>query len=292
MAISATISKIIPFSCVDGPGNRLVIFMQGCNFNCVTCHNPHTINQCNHCGICVDQCPTKALSVKTNACLDKQVVWQSDLCVECDQCTKVCPHLSSPKVRRYQLEEILSLIRENQLFLTGITVSGGEASLQLPFIRALFNALKNDAELKRLTCLLDTNGSLNEAAWLSILDDLDGAMIDLKAWQKEVHQRLTGKYNHRVISSISLLANANKLAEVRLLCIPNVTDYEQHIDELANYLLSLKTPPLIRLNAFQHHGVIGEALSWPSATRADLERLAQQLIGKGLTKVQLPSVFY
>ena len=37
------VNKIIPFSNVDGPGNRLSIFFQGCNFDCLYCHNPETI---------------------------------------------------------------------------------------------------------------------------------------------------------------------------------------------------------------------------------------------------------
>ncbi len=38
------INKILNFSSVDGPGNRLVVFFQGCNFNCIYCHNPETID--------------------------------------------------------------------------------------------------------------------------------------------------------------------------------------------------------------------------------------------------------
>ena len=37
------VADVVEFSCVDGPGNRFVVFLQGCNFDCIACHNPHTI---------------------------------------------------------------------------------------------------------------------------------------------------------------------------------------------------------------------------------------------------------
>ena len=37
------VHRIIPFSNVDGMGNRTSIFVQGCNANCLYCHNPETI---------------------------------------------------------------------------------------------------------------------------------------------------------------------------------------------------------------------------------------------------------
>ena len=30
----ATVNKIIPFSRVDGPGNRTAVFLKGCNIDC------------------------------------------------------------------------------------------------------------------------------------------------------------------------------------------------------------------------------------------------------------------
>jgi len=42
----ARIADVVPFSWVDGPGNRFVVFTQGCPFDCLACHNPETIAPC------------------------------------------------------------------------------------------------------------------------------------------------------------------------------------------------------------------------------------------------------
>ena len=41
------VQRIIPFSNVEGIGNRTSIFLQGCNINCLYCHNPETIAFCS-----------------------------------------------------------------------------------------------------------------------------------------------------------------------------------------------------------------------------------------------------
>lgn len=41
--VTALVAGVARFSWVDGPGNRYTVFLQGCNLNCLTCHNPHTI---------------------------------------------------------------------------------------------------------------------------------------------------------------------------------------------------------------------------------------------------------
>ena len=51
------VNRIIPFSSVDGPGNRTAVFLQGCNIDCKYCHNPETRHMCEECGVCVEQCP-------------------------------------------------------------------------------------------------------------------------------------------------------------------------------------------------------------------------------------------
>lgn len=279
-------SRILTFSCVDGPGNRLVIFLQGCNFSCVNCHNPHTINHCNHCGICVAHCPDGALS-RTE---EGKVLWDEKACTNCDKCIDICTFLSSPKGWSYSVSDLLEIIRDNHFFLEGITVSGGEATLEIAFISELFQAIKEDKELNHLTCFIDSNGSLSQTGWEKVLPVLDGAMIDLKAWQSETHEWIAGRDNHRVIKSIDYLALQNKLHEVRLLLIPGKTDLADEAEAVGNYLNKLPEDVAIRINAFQHHGVTGEALFWDTCTKDDVEAFKDQLTSVTGREIITPAV--
>ncbi|WP_259588279.1 YjjW family glycine radical enzyme activase [Shewanella baltica] len=284
------VSQLLPFSCVDGPGSRLVLFLQGCNYQCKNCHNPHTIGFCDACGDCVATCPDNALTL-INLNNKPRIRWDSERCSQCDTCLAVCPKQANPKVSRYSVEEILAILHRQRHFINGITVSGGEASLQLPFILALFKGIKATESLSHLTCMLDTNGSLSLTGWHKLLPFLDGAMVDLKAWQQDTHRYITGRDNHAVFKSIQLLAQQQKLYEVRLLHIPSITDYEQEIEALATYLLQLGADTRVKLNAFHHHGVVDDALTWPSCTQADIERLAAKLAKRGVTNLILPSCY-
>ncbi len=283
---TATVSRWLPFSCVDGPGNRLVLFLQGCNFRCPGCHNPHTIGLCDHCGDCVPGCPSGALTL-----IDGRVRWQASLCTHCDRCLDACPRSASPKTHQMSVAEVLVLLRRYGPLLTGITVSGGEATTQLPFVVALFAAIKAAPDLAHLTCLLDSNGSLGETGWRRLLPVLDGAMIDLKGWRESVHHSLTGQGRERVLASLQLLARAGKLAELRLLQVPGRSDFLDARGELdaglAAFLQTLGPVP-IRLNGFRHHGVRGEAMGWQEAAMEELDRLSNALKVKGFGPVALP----
>ncbi|WP_022941242.1 YjjW family glycine radical enzyme activase [Psychromonas hadalis] len=280
------ISKILTFSCVDGPGNRLVIFLQGCNFDCISCHNPHTINHCDHCADCVASCPTGALTVENN-----KVKWRQALCSGCDKCIDICPSKSTPKTSSYSVRQLLELLTQHRHFLNGITVSGGESTLQLAFLVELFKAVKANAALSHLSCYVDSNGSLSEQGWNKLLPYIDGTMIDLKAWQNATHLWLVGRGNHRVMQTINQLAAHNKLYEVRLLYIPGKTDLLSEIDALCEYLNTLPQQVIIRLNAFQHHGVIGEGLTWDKCSEQQMLMFSKKLVARLGREVLLPSVY-
>lgn len=319
--LHATVSKIIKFSCVDGPGNRLVIFLQGCNFNCLNCHNPHTIGFCDTCGDCVDACPEQALSIvdvsafrsekdsaedveknvkkgtesilNTNVKKSKgvQINWNERACIGCDLCVNHCDKSASPRTQSYSVDGLISVIRANLGFINGVTISGGEATLQAKFIASLFKTIKSTPELQHLSCFIDSNGSLSTTAWNKLLPVVDGVMLDLKAWSQQTHTWLTGHSSTKVLQSIELLADKGKLHELRLLHIPGKTDFEENIETLSSYINQLPDDVAIRLNAFRNHGVTGEASLWPNCTQEQLESLAKGLSRRGVDNIILPSVY-
>jgi len=146
------VNKLIPMSVVDGPGNRFAIFLQGCNFNCKYCHNPETIHRCIHCGDCVATCPADALNL-----VDGKVVWDPVKCVDCDKCIATCTHGASPKVRAMSAADLMAEIEKAVPFIEGISVSGGEATLQAKELIPLFEMAKE----KGLTALIDSNGGVD-----------------------------------------------------------------------------------------------------------------------------------
>ena len=267
-------------SLVDGPGHRHVLFLQGCNFDCVACHNPSTIRVCDSCAVCVGECPLSALEVTGGS-----VVFHPDRCDGCDRCIAACPTDSSPMARQMGVTEVLDEIRPTARFLSGITVSGGEPTQQVEFLIELFSAVKADPELAGLSTMVDTNGSLPVAGWERLGPHLDGAMVDLKAGSRRLHRAITGHDLAAVHQSIRWLSSHGKLAEVRLLVIEGVTDTADELDAWARFVTDVAPDIPIRLMAFRHQGARPIARMWPETSPEAVERVTAHLAGAGLTAV-------
>ncbi len=102
MMLRGLVNKIIPFSSVDGPGNRTAIFFQGCNFDCKYCHNPETINTCKACGTCAFVCPYGAVEF-----LGDYVKWDENKCKNCGLCLEKCKNNCGPRNKYMSVGEII-----------------------------------------------------------------------------------------------------------------------------------------------------------------------------------------
>ena len=209
----APVNRIIPFSNVDGPGNRTAVFFQGCPFNCLFCHNPETIHLCRNCGVCVENCPAGALGFDG----DGKVVWDSEKCVGCDTCIKVCPHDASPKIRWMTVEELMGELRRCMPYIDGITTSGGECTLRNEFLIELFSEVRKLGK----TCLIDSNGSFDFEADPRVLAVSEGVMLDVKAVEKEWSDALISHPRELVLKNLDYLLKVGKLQEVRTVIFPD-----------------------------------------------------------------------
>ena len=239
--LTAVVNKIIPFSNVDGPGNRLVIFFQGCNLHCVYCHNSETINICNNCGECVSGCPAESLT-HGDRYLEPfgpggqvpctKVTFDPSKCIECDQCIRTCHYNSSPKTCMYTPAEIMKEIESYKLFIRGITVSGGEPTLQAPFITELFKLVKPLG----LSCFVDTNVvfDIESKEIKDLIEVTDKFMIDIKT-VGETEVICGAKFDNH-LENLRKLLKIDKVYEVRTVLIKSFMDMEKTVSTVSDIL--------------------------------------------------------
>ncbi len=246
--IKVPVNRIIPFSAVDGPGNRTAAFLQGCNIDCKYCHNPETRALCKHCGACVAKCPSGALSLT-----DGRVVFDPAKCVACDTCIHTCKHDASPRILWMNADEVIAEIKKQMPFIRGVTVSGGECMLYPEFLTELFTKCK---ELG-LNTLIDSNGMVDFSMYPELLTVTDGVMLDIKAFQEEDHVRVTGSTNSRVLENAAFLAQNGKLYEIRTVIVRELFDPAEVIVSIADYLRPFTDISRLRykLIAFRPFGV-------------------------------------
>jgi pyruvate-formate lyase-activating enzyme len=217
------LADVVPFSWVDGPGNRFAVFFQGCNLDCLACHNPHTM-------------PAQ-----------------------------------TPNAHWVDVDHLMAEVRRVTPFLSGVTVSGGEATLQAHFVADFFAALRDDPVTAHLTHLVDSNGCADAATWDLLLPVTDGVMLDLKSLDVRTHLELTGRSNAPVLISLHRLAREQKLAEVRLLVVPGHNDSEDALRDTGEYLAEQAPGVPVRIIGFRPHGVRAAARDIPEPTPEERE---------------------
>ncbi len=276
MTICAPVNKIIPFSNVDGPGNRTAIFFQGCCFDCLFCHNPETIHMCVGCGDCVRTCPAGALRAENG-----KVLWDAAACAQCDTCLKTCPHGASPKVREMTVEQVLREVERALPYIGGITCSGGECTLRNEFLIALFTEVQKRGK----TCLIDSNGSFDFARDPRVLAVCDGVMLDVKAVDAAWSRKLIAFEPDPVLRNLDYLLQAGKLYEVRTIIFP---DRDRENEETVRYVAEhIKDGCFYKIIRYRPFGVRERYLAELGEDTTDesyAERYAQLARELGATK--------
>ncbi|MCD7752287.1 MAG: YjjW family glycine radical enzyme activase [Lachnospiraceae bacterium] len=272
------VNQIIPFSCVDGPGNRTAVFLQGCNIDCRYCHNPETRKLCINCGACVGKCPVQALYIE-----DGRVKFHPERCVHCDTCIRICPHDASPRICYMSAAEVFHEVQQYAVYISGVTVSGGECTLHPHFLREFFTLCKEEG----LNTLLDSNGMISYESIPEVMAVTDGVMLDIKAFDEEEHKSVTGFDNVQVLKNAAYLADTGKLAEIRTVMVPGLNDGESIIRQIAEYLKPHMDISSLRykLIAFRQNGVREQYRQYPQPDADYMEHMRKCALEAGFQEI-------
>lgn len=124
----------------------------------------------------------------------------------------------------------------------GITVSGGEALLQIDFVTALFKYAKSLG----IHTTLDTAGQpyKTDEYITSKLDELldytDLVLLDLKEINPERHKRLTGHKLDNILEFAQYLSNREQAMWVRHVLVPGESDFDEDLVKLGEFVKTLK----------------------------------------------------
>lgn len=148
----------------DGPGNRLVYHLQGCNMLCPWCSNPEGID------------------------------------------------FSAPAPHEEWTDNIVLECKDAEMMFFdggGVTLTGGEPTMQLRAVRELFEKLKSEG----INTALETNGT--HRLLPELFDITDFLIIDCKHYDNEKHERFTGIGNKTILENLALAAASRSQLLIR-----------------------------------------------------------------------------
>lgn len=238
------IFDVAEFSVHDGPGVRVVVYFQGCNARCDWCHSPHSqpdcapllFNRslCTGCGRCVASCPNGVHKFSNGMHeVDRQK------CTQCGACISSCPSsvsgvkgsaLHLPTVQLSvsglfnQIEPYIRLTGKNG----GITLSGGEALLQMEAVEELLRMCKK----KGYHTAVETSGLLPLATYKQVLP-----LVDLWLFGTRVITGKNGTQHYQHINEVlSLLAESKAEVLPRIPMVPGFFDKDSVLEDITGLL--------------------------------------------------------
>jgi len=139
----------------------------------------------------------------------------------------------------------------------GITVSGGEPLIQLPFLTQLFKECKKHD----IHTNIDTSGGiLLTKRTIPLLDELlkytDLVMLDIKLMDSEGHKELTGIPNDHILAIGRTIANSGTPLWIRRVIVPGLTDSEKDLKATAKYIRELsKLGTIEKVEVLPYHAM-------------------------------------
>ncbi len=240
------IAEIKGNSLDDGPGIRSVVFFKGCPLSCSWCHNPECISpdpelkfdpgKCIRCDSCIAACTKGALSRDNEFFVDRGA------CERCFSCASACPAVALASLGRpMEPAQIVARVARDKPFFEnsggGVTLSGGEPTINLPFTGELLAALKRAG----IQTLVETCGLFDLTRFRELaLPFIDIIYMDIKLMDDQQHRRYCGAGNDVILENLVRLHELSRDGEFtfmpRIPLVPGITDTPKNLNAAASFL--------------------------------------------------------
>ncbi len=233
----------------DGPGNRLLLHFQGCNFDCPWCSNPEGRSLKGELFVRPDLldpdvCPHGAVM---------ESGLNRSLCRNCRdrECLGIYRNQGVyASAREYEVEELVEMaVQSRSLFFDGggVTISGGEATLQFDALNRLLQRLKEEG----IHTALETNGSHPELS--ALFPYIDLLIFDLKHYDfPAVHKVLKNRGAH-VRKNLENICQSDQPVLVRVTVIPGFNSSFEDMEKFADLFSSQRWKDNFRLELLYYH---------------------------------------
>ena len=192
----------------DGPGLRTTVFFKGCSLSCTWCHNPESISphpqihwigsRCIACKTCLETCPKGALSLRAEGVsIDRSV------CDGCGACVDVCPSTALERLGQpWTMADLVHEVLKDRVYFKksggGVTVSGGEPTLQIGFVADFLKQIRAQG----IHTALDTCGLCSRKALDKLLPYATLVLFDIKEIDADKHRAFTGSDNRIILENL------------------------------------------------------------------------------------------
>ena len=247
------------YSIHDGPGIRTVVFLKGCPLHCAWCDNPEGqkgtpelvffADRCFGCFACVEDCSRQALLDRKGTI---RIIRRK--CDVCGECIRACTSGALQQIgRKMSVAEVMREVEKDRAFYEtsggGMTVSGGEPTMQPSFVEGLLRAAKE----RKINTALETCGQTQWPILRKLLKFTDLVLYDIKAMDERLHKKLVGTSNALILSNAIKTAQYRPVI-VRVPVVPRMNDSEDNIKAVSTFARKLKWVKEIHLLAYHRLG--------------------------------------
>lgn len=132
----------------------------------------------------------------------------------------------------------------------GLTISGGEAMVQMAFVRRIFEG----AKAMGLHTAIETSGFLGAKVDDRFMNAVDLFLLDIKSGDPDTYRRATGRDLAPTLRFAERLAAIGKPAWVRFTLVPGYTDDPANVDAIARFVAPMKNVQWVEVQPFHQLG--------------------------------------